>query len=206
MTRMLESIKETRPLSFTLGKRRASREEFEKVALPHHDRLYTAAFYLTRNEADAEELVQEAYLRAFRFFHQFEPGTNCRAWLLSILRNVFINRYRQSKQQPGMVNWETIDETYAAMVAEHEMQDKTNPETVLYSRAMDSEVQQALKELPEDFRTAIILVDIEELSYDEAAEIMECPVGTVRSRLSRGRRLLQVRLKEYAEKQGLLRK
>lgn len=191
---------------FSLGQRRVSREEFEKVALPHHDRLYTAAFYLTKNEAEAEDLVQEAYLRAFRFFHQFEPGTNCRAWLLSILRNVFINRYRQRKQQPEMVNWETIDETYAAMIAEHETEDKINPETLLFSSVMDSEVQQALKDLPEEFRTAIILVDIEELSYDEAAAIMECPVGTVRSRLSRGRRLLQVGLREYAQKQGLLRK
>lgn len=203
---MLESIKETRSLIFSLGQRRVSREEFEKVALPHHDRLYTAAFYLTKNEAEAEDLVQEAYLRAFRFFHQFEPGTNCRAWLLSILRNVFINRYRQRKQQPEMVNWETIDETYAAMIAEHETEDKINPETLLFSSVMDSEVQQALKDLPEEFRTAIILVDIEELSYDEAAAIMECPVGTVRSRLSRGRRLLQVGLREYAQKQGLLRK
>lgn len=194
-----------RPLIFSLSKKKPLREEFERVALPHLTHLYSAAFYLAKNEAEAEDLVQETYLRAFRFFDKFEPGTNCKAWLLSILRNLFINRYQQKKREPEMVDWEKIDQAYESMVARHEGAEKDNPESLFFSRVMDHEVEQALRGLPEEFRSAIILVDIQELSYEEAAKVMECPVGTIRSRVSRGRRMLQMALRDYAVKRGVIK-
>ncbi len=195
-----------RPLSFSLNRKKSLRAEFERVALPHLTHLYTAAYYFTKDQAEAEDLVQETYLRAFRFFNKFEPGTNCKAWLLSILRNLFINRYQQKKREPEMVDWEKIDEVYESMVAQHVTAEKSSPEQLFFSQVMDQEVEQALKALPEEFRTAIILVDIQELSYEDAAKVMDCPVGTVRSRLSRGRRMLQVALRNYALKRGIIKK
>ena len=186
-------------------RKKVLKEEFERVALPHLSHLYTAAYYLTKNEAEAEDLVQETYLRAFRFFDKFEPGTNSKAWLLSIQRNLFINRYRQKRREPEMVDWEKIEQVYESMVEQGERAEKENPENLFFSQLMDHEVEEALKEIPEEFRTAIILVDIEELSYEEAAKVMECPVGTVRSRVSRGRRMLQVALRDYALKRGVLK-
>ena len=200
-----EALSRGKLLHFTLNRKKALRAEFEEVALPYLSRIYAAAFYLIKNEAEAEDLVQETYLRALRFFDKFEPGTNCKAWLLTILRNLFINRYREKRRDPEMVDWEKIDETYESIVVRHESVEKDNPESLFFSRLMDDEVQEALKELPEEFRTAIILVDIEELSYEEAAKVMECAVGTIRSRLSRGRRMLQLSLREYAQKRGLIK-
>ena len=200
-----EALSRGKLLHFTLNRKKVLRAEFEEVALPHLSRIYAAAFYLIKNEAEAEDLVQETYLRALRFFDKFEPGTNCKAWLLTILRNLFINRYREKRRDPEMVDWEKIDETYESIVVRHESVEKDNPESLFFSRLMDDEVQEALKELPEEFRTAIILVDIEELSYEEAATVMECAVGTIRSRLSRGRRMLQLSLREYAQKRGLIK-
>ena len=182
--------------SFFKGKK-ALNADFERVAIPHLSHVYTAALYLTQNEQDAEDLVQETYLRAYRFFHKFDPGTNCRAWLLSIQRHLFINRYRQRKKQPEFVDWEKVDRDYESLVQTQKNSDKCDPEAVLCSRSRGSVIETALKNLPEEFRTAVVLVDIDELTYDEAAQIMECPVGTVRSRLSRGRRMLQVALKDY---------
>lgn len=195
-----------RPLPFSLSRKKSLKAEFEQAALPHLSHLYTAAYYFTKDQAETEDLVQETYLRAFRFFHKFRPGTNCRAWLLSILRNLFINRYREKQREPGLVDWEKVDRAYESMVARHEGAGENNPESLFFSRLMDQEVEQALKELPEEYRTAIILVGVEELSYEEAAKVMECAVGTVRSRVSRGRRMLQVALKEYALKRGMIKK
>lgn len=192
-------------MPFSLSRKKSLKAAFEQAALPHLPHLYTAAYYLIKDKSEAEDLVQETYLRAFRFFHKFRPGTNCRAWLLSILRNLFINRYRESKRERNTVDWEKIDQAYESMVARHEGAEKDNPESLFFSRLMDHEVEQALRELPEEFRSAIILVDIEELSYDEAARVLDCPIGTVRSRVSRGRRMLQLALKEYARKRGVIK-
>ena len=189
---------------FSLDRRKELKAEFERVTLPHLSHLYTSAFYLTKDKTEAEDLVQETYLRAFRFFDKFQPGTNCRAWLLSILRNLFINRYRQKKREPQTVDWEKIDRVYESMVEQGEKAEMGNPEGLLISQLMDEEVEKALRELPEEFRTAIVLVDIEDVSYEEAAKIMECPMGTVRSRVSRGRRMLQVALRNYALERGLI--
>jgi len=198
-------ISQGKLFTFSLRGKKALKKDFERVAIFHLSYIYTAAFYLTRDEHEAEDLVQETYLRAYRCFHKFAPGTNCRAWLLSIQRHLFINRYRQRQRDPEFVNWERIDEEYNSMVLQHEQAEQCDPENLFCSQVMSPEVETALKALPEEFRTAIVLVDVEELSYEEAAKVTECPVGTVRSRLSRGRRMLQVSLREYAVKRGLIK-
>ncbi len=205
MNRTAEALSVGRLSFFSLDRKKALKAEFEQAALPHLSHLYTAAYYFIKDQAEAEDLVQETYLRAFRFFDKFEPGTNCKAWLLSILRNLFINRYQQKKAEPEMVDWEKIDQVYDSMAAQHGNAAKSSPEQHFFSQVMDQEVEQALKDLPGEFRTAIILVDIEELTYEEAAKILDCPVGTVRSRLSRGRRMLQVALRNYALKRGIIK-
>ncbi len=202
MSRVIEAICQRRLLFFPLDRKKEIRAEFERVALVQLPYLYTSAFYLTKDKADAEDLVQETYLRAFRFFDKFQPGTNFRAWLLSILQNLFINRYRQKRREPTSVNWDKIDEVYESMVEQDENMEGGNPEHHFVSQMMDDEVEKALRGLSEEFRTAIVLVDIEELTYEEAAKVMESPLGTVRSRVSRGRRMLQVALKEYGQGRG----
>ena len=199
-------IAQSNLFTFLLKGKKALKQDFEQVAIPHLSYIYTAAFYLTQDEHEAEDLVQETYLRAYRFFHKFESGTNCRAWLLSIQRHLFINRYRHRKKQPEFVDWEKVDREYESFVLDEEHTEKYNPERLFCFRDMDPEVEKALKGLPEEFRTVIILVDIQELNYQEAAKVMKCPVGTVRSRLSRGRRLLQVALRNYALQRGLIKK
>jgi len=187
----------------SLDRKKVSTAEFEQAALPEISHLYKSALCLTRSKTEAEDLVQETYLRAFRFFDNFQPGTNCRAWLLTILRNLFIYRYQQKKREPEIVDLERIDQNYKSMVEQGE-KERNNPENQLISRLMGGEIEKALRELSEEFRMAIMLVDIEELSYEEAAKVMECPIGTVRSRISRGRRMLQVALRGYALERGLI--
>jgi len=199
MSRVIEAISQRRLLFFPLDRKKEIRAEFEQVALAQLSYLYTSAFYLTKDRADAEDLVQETYLRAFRFFDKFQPGTNFRAWLLSILQNLFINRYRQKRREAPTVEWEKTDDVYESMVEQDENLGGGKPEHHFVSQMMDDEVEKALRGLPEEFRTAIVLVDIEELTYEEAANIMECPLGTVRSRVSRGRRMLQVALRSTAK-------
>ena len=180
--------------------------QFEKAAIPELSRLYAAAFYFTRNKTEAEDLVQETYLRAFSFFDQFTPGTNCRAWLLSIMRNLFINRYRQREHEPESVDWDKIDNHYERMLSAEQNTPSNNPEELFSSKVLGDRIGQALEELPEEYRAAIVLVDIQELTYEETAKVLNCPIGTVRSRVSRGRRLLQVALRDYALEQGLIKK
>ena len=175
-----QHVKAARSLIFTWRKRHTSREEFERLTLPYFPRLYSAAYFFTKNESLAEELVQDTYLRAFRYFDKFERGTNCKAWLLSIMRNIFINRYRQAKREPEIIDWNAIDESYESIVLDHHSIAEQDPEAILFSDCMDSEVEGALKDLPDEFRTAVVLVDLHELSYEEAAKVMGCPVGTVR--------------------------
>ncbi len=199
------ALSKGRGLLFSLNRKKALRAEFERLAIPELSHLYRSAFYLTKDKAEAEDLVQETYLRAFRFFKNFQPGTNCRAWLLSIQRDLFINRYRKNRQEPKRVDWEKIDQVYESMVEHGEKAEESSPESLFFSKPVDQEVEEALKELPEEYRTAIVLVDIEELSYEEAAKVIGCPIGTVRSRISRGRRMLQVALRDYALKRGQIK-
>ena len=188
----------------SMGPEKELKAEFERVTLEHLYHLYTSAVFLTKDKAEAEDLVQETYLRAFRFFDKFERGTNSKAWLLSILRHLFINRYQQKKREPTTVDWEQINELYDSMVEQPESSGMQNPEHHFVTQIMDDEIEAALRALPEEFRTTIVLVDIEELNYEDAARVMGCPVGTVRSRLSRGRRMLQVALRDHAIQRGLI--
>jgi RNA polymerase sigma-70 factor (ECF subfamily) len=199
-------ISEEGLLSESKNRQQALKAEFERVALPQRSYLYKVASYLTKKRARAEDLVQETYLRAFRFFDKFEPGTNCKAWLLSILRRLFINRYRQRQNQPELVDCKYLDDMFEITVEQAEMMESGDPENLLLSNLMHEEVEDALNELPPEYRKAVNLVDIDELSYQEAAEVMKCPIGTLRSRVSRGRRMLETTLHDYAQKQGLIRR
>ena len=189
-------------LYLSLERRQALKLEFERVALPQRPYLYSMASSLTQGKQRAEDLVQETYLRAFRFFHKFQPGSNCKAWLLCILRRVFINRYWRRKKGLKRVECEQIDHSYDFLVEQGMISERDNPEEYFLTRLMDDEVAAAMDELPGEFRVAVILVDIQERSYDEAARTMGCPVGTVRSRVSRARRLLAHSLKDYARRCG----
>ena len=189
-----------------LGKARRLRREFEEVALPHVDALYGTALRMTRNDRDAEDLVQDTLLRAYRFFHKFEQGTNCKAWLFKILTNTFINRYNAGKRDRELVETMKLDEeAMQDIVAAEVSVQARDPEGALASRLLSDDVIRALEALPADFRLAVLLCDVEEFSYKEIADIMECPVGTVMSRLFRGRKLLQKALHDYAVDQGIIR-
>ena len=180
----------------------SSRADFEAEALPHLDKLFGAAFYLCGDRDRAADLVQECCLRAFRFFHQFQKGTNCRAWLMTILHNTFRNQYRAGLRERGQLD---IHEPAADHEASLAAGPPSDPETLLSSGMMDEEVATALAALPEEFRSAVVLVDLQELSYEESARALDCPIGTVRSRLSRGRRLLADKLAAYARERGLVK-
>lgn len=178
------------------------RRRFEQEALPHLDQLHTAALYLTRSSEEAEDLLQETVLRAFRFFHQYAAGTNCRAWLLTILYNTFRNRYRRNlREQPAA----SVEDFERRLEAARLGDEPDNPEALLLDRVLDHDVQGALKSLPEDFRQVLLLVDVEELSYREAAAIAKVPIGTVRSRISRGRAMLRRSLYDLGRAKGYLR-
>ena len=178
------------------------RASFASEALPHLDQIHTAAVYLCGDPDRASDLVQETYLRAFRFFHQFELGTKCRAWLLTILHNTFRNQYRAQRYARSHVD---IDDPATALEAAEAAGGDDNPETLVLSEMLDQEIVQALGELPEEFRSAIVLIDLQDLTYEEGARALGCPVGTVRSRLSRGRNLLEQKLATYARERGYRR-
>ena len=181
--------------------------EFEEVALPHLDALYNLALKLTRNPKDAEDLVQEAFLRAFRFFDSYQPGTHIKAWLFRILRNTFINRYRAQKVRPDEVDFSKVEAVYDRVVQE-EFLDKhqpPSPERVLMDGLVDGEIQEAIDALPEEYRTVLLLAVVEEMAYKEIAAVLDIPIGTVMSRLHRGRKQLQLALTGYAKKRGIIR-
>ncbi|MFA5891381.1 MAG: sigma-70 family RNA polymerase sigma factor [Actinomycetota bacterium] len=179
----------------------ATKERFEAEALPYLDQLYAAALRMTRNPADAEDLVQQVFMRAYTAFHQFESGTNLKAWLYKILTNTFISGYRKKQRQPRTVSADEYEDfsLYDTMV-EHRL----TPEAELLDRLPDEEVKAALDSLPEQFRTAVLLADVEGFSYQEIADIMGVAIGTVMSRLHRGRKALQRALWEYARTRGLV--
>jgi RNA polymerase sigma-70 factor (ECF subfamily) len=184
------------------------RQEFEEVALPHLNALFNLGLNLTRNRKDAEDLVQEAYLRAYRFFDSYRTGTNIKAWLFRILRNTFINRYRAAKARPDAVDFEKIEAIYERVVTEeHQSRNpQLSPEDRLLHGVMDEMVQNALGELPEEYRSVVLLALVEDMAYKEIAETLSIPIGTVMSRLHRGRKHLQAALLEYAQKKGITRR
>lgn len=177
---------------------------FEREALPHMDLLYNYALRMTFNAADAEDLVQETYLKAFRFWDSYEQGTNIRAWLFRIMKNAYINRYRKEKKEPETVEYQEIENFYNS-VRESAAESSDLQESV-FNNLLEDDVANAIAALPEDFRTVVILCDIEELTYEEVAEFLDCPIGTVRSRLHRGRKLLRAQLTEFARKRGYVEK
>lgn len=177
------------------------RLKFEQAALPHLDAIYTAALRLARNPDDAEDLLQETILRAYRFFHQFTAGTNCRAWLLTILYNNFRNSYRRgAREHPAATSEEFEREVESSSWRSD--QTRINPEDLLGDRLLGNRIEAALATLPADFREALLLVDVQELNYAEVATVLEVPLGTVKSRVSRGRALMRVALRGFARAQG----
>ncbi len=167
-----------------------SRAYFEQTALVHLDFLNNIAVKITRNEDDAQDLVQETFMRAFRFFDKYEPGTNCKAWLYRILKNTFINHYRQQHRRPSEVDFEAIEETHEVQV-KHTGLKPGDPEESLINSMLRAEVRQALETLPADYREALFLSLVEGFSYREIAEMVGCPIGTVMSRIHRARKLMQ---------------
>lgn len=176
------------------------KEEFKKEALPHIGLLYNYAYKMTGNSDDADDLLQETYLRAYRFFHKFEKGTNCKAWLFRIMKNLFINNYRKTQKTPGQVDYDEIENFFETIKSER--LDTADLQEKVFNNLLDDEVTRALNSLQDDFKTVIILCDLEGLSYEEIADFVQCPIGTVRSRLHRARKLLAQKLYRYAKEKG----
>ena len=184
----------------------ADQANFTDLTMPFMGPLYSAALRMTHNPADAEDLVQETYLRAYKGFGSFESGTNLKAWMYRILTNTFINQYRAARRRPEKADVEDIEDLYLyrrlgsldAAIAEQ------SPESEVLSRIPDKTVKDAVDALPEQFRVAVLLADVEGFSYKEIAEILDIPIGTVMSRLHRGRKQLQKQLWEFASERGLL--
>ena len=179
--------------------------DFEAAAMPFVDSLYNTAYRMTRNAEDAEDLVQEAYLKAYKYYDKFQEGTNFKAWLFKILKNTFINNYRRRQSRPPQSDFAEIEESFETQVSEEVKRRIKSPEEELLEDVLDEDVQRALDDLPTDYRMAVVLADLEGFSYKEIAEILELPVGTVMSRLYRGRKLLEESMLRYARDHGYLR-
>lgn len=181
-------------------------QAFVTEAVPHMDALYSTALRLTKNKGDAEDLVQEAMLKAYRYFGKYERGTNCKAWMFKIMTNTFINNYRRAKKRKEV----SVNEEIRPL-AERAVASESNPlaehfgdQDTMFFKLFGDEVKQALEDVPVDFRIVVLLADLQEFAYKEIADIIDVPIGTVMSRLYRGRRILQTKLAVYAKEQGYL--
>ncbi len=184
----------------------ADQADFERDAMQYTRQLYSAALRMTRNPADAEDLVQETYLKAYRAYHTFQEGTNLKAWLYRILTNTYINKYRKDSRRPSEVDLGTVEDMYLyrRLGSEESAEAARTTEDRVLDGLVESEIKQAVEELPESFRMPVLLADLEGFSYKEIAEILDIPIGTVMSRLHRGRKAMQKRLWEFAKQRGLL--
>ena len=189
---------------FTRKSSHKNQTEFESVALEHVDALYASALRMTRSAKDAEDLVQDTYLKAFRFFESFEKGTNIKAWLFKILTNTFINKYRRKVKEKEMAEAPAEDIMLDRFISAERVNELQAPEQSFFNKLLSDEVVEALDQVPVDFRMVVILADIQGFSYKDIAEIVGCPVGTVMSRLFRGRRILQKHLYNYAIQEGII--
>ena len=187
------------------------RKEFEDIAMEHVDSLYSMAIRLVFNKEEAEDLVQETYLKAYRFFNTFQKGTNIKAWLFKILRNTFINKYRKMVNLPSEIFYEDVESvnsnlSYKQESDSGELTDTLESKYIELGNLMEDDVKRAIDSLPIEYKEAILLSDVEELSYSDIAEITNVPIGTVKSRLNRGRKLLQKSLWEYAKDRGFIKR
>jgi RNA polymerase sigma-70 factor (ECF subfamily) len=175
-------------------------KEFEKEMLPHMSALYNFALRMTGDPDDAKDLVQETYMKAYRFFDKYSQGTNAKAWLFRIMKNSYINRYRRESKEPDKVDYDEIKDFYATVKGS--VADTNDLQEKIFGNLFEDEVAKALQDLPEEFRTVVILCDIEGYTYEEIADFIEIPIGTVRSRLHRGRKMLRESLRRYALQRG----
>jgi RNA polymerase sigma-70 factor (ECF subfamily) len=175
-------------------------KDFDEEIIPHMDALYNFALRLTTDPNDAEDLVQDTIVKAYRFFSSYEKGTNAKAWMFRILKNSFINNYRKTSKKPSQVDYDEVSSYYESIRAERT--DTSDLENLMFREMMDDDLSNALTRLPEDFRTVVLLCDVEGYTYEEIANMLDVPIGTIRSRLHRGRNLLKTELLEYAKKRG----
>lgn len=175
-------------------------KDFQAEMVPHLDALYNFALRLAQDHNDAEDLVQDTFVKAYRFFASYEKGTNAKAWLFRILKNSYINNYRKQSKQPYKVDYDEVSTYFENVRAERT--DTSDLEEIMYRELMDDEISSALQRLPEDFRTVVMLCDIDGFTYEEIANMLDVPIGTIRSRLHRGRNLLRDELIAYARKKG----
>lgn len=175
-------------------------KDFDEEIIPHMDALYNFALRLTTDPNDAEDLVQDTIVKAYRFFSSYEKGTNAKAWMFRILKNSFINNYRKTSKKPSQVDYDEVSSYYESIRAERT--ETSDLESLMFREMMDDDLSKALKQLPEDFRTVVLLCDVDGFTYEEIANMLDVPIGTIRSRLHRGRNLLKTELLEYAKKRG----